>query len=538
METAAKAADPDVRVFAITPASMRALESCGVADGIMSTGRVSSYDRMQVWDALGPGHICFSTEDGAAVSPPLRAIARSLESAAAAAVRGSDASGADSLRLRRERRAVGASETSDGAGSGSASSAPAQLGFIAENGLLNGALFDELQRLDAAGKLQLLCPGKVKSIRAPPAGTTAGMLPSIRAGAGSGDSAAAPSPDQLASVTLEDGRVIRARLLVAADGAMSAVRGAAGIATWGWGYDQTAVVATVRTEAAHATAWQRFLPHGPVAVLPVSGVCKIECIEAECELPPADAGSTLLGAHKRRVSAQRSFLSAMQQGCSSFDPRICVLYNYPLSGDGAATSQCDKHGPAIHSSLLPSPLSPRLLCLCLRLLQLWDGLSSIVWSTSPDHAAALLAMTPPEFAAALNTVLHAPTEAFAAALTGSDPESAAAEARASMPSGDDAAAATTAGDDAAAAAAEQQRAYAASLFVPSRDRVFFDPLWALQRAAHAATGALARATASAGLSPAFMPPPRIAASVGGRASFPLRFQSANRYIAPRVALIG
>lgn len=273
MEVAARAAEPDVRVFAITPASMRALESCGVADGILSSGRVSSYDRMQVWDALGPGHICFSTDDGAAVPQPLHALARSLESAATAALRGS-ASEPDASRLRRERRAVGASESDSGS---SGRTVPAQLGYIAENGLLNGALFDELQRLDAAGRLQLLCPGKVKSIRAPPAGTTAGMLPSIRAGTGSSgpsspspSPAPAPSPDQLASVTLDDGRVIRARLLVAADGAMSAVRGAAGIATWGWGYDQTAVVATVRTEEAHTTAWQRFLPHGPVAVLPVS----------------------------------------------------------------------------------------------------------------------------------------------------------------------------------------------------------------------------------------------------------------------------
>ena len=37
--------------------------------------------------------------------------------------------------------------------------------------------------------------------------------------------------------------------------------------TVGWRYDASAVVATVATEA-HATAWQRFLPSGPLALLP------------------------------------------------------------------------------------------------------------------------------------------------------------------------------------------------------------------------------------------------------------------------------
>lgn len=183
---------------------------------------------------------------------------------------------------------------------------------------------------------------------------------------------------------------------------------------------------------------------------------------------------------------------------------------------------------------MPVPLPLRMPMPSPR-LQLWDGMSSIVWSTSPDHAAALLAMQPHEFAAALNTVLHAPTDAFAAALTGSDPESAAAEASAAAaPSSAGAASSSGAAD----AEAEAQRAYESSLFVPSRDRIFLDPLWAMQRAAHAATGALTRATAAAGMSPPFMTPPRIASTVGGRASFPLRFQSANRYIAPRVALVG
>jgi 2-octaprenylphenol hydroxylase len=78
-------------------------------------------------------------------------------------------------------------------------------------------------------------------------------------------------------VTLEDGREIQARLLVAADGANSRVRGLAGIPVRGWGYDQNAVVATVRPERPNRdTAWQRFMPSGPLAFLPINdGRCSI-----------------------------------------------------------------------------------------------------------------------------------------------------------------------------------------------------------------------------------------------------------------------
>lgn len=71
-------------------------------------------------------------------------------------------------------------------------------------------------------------------------------------------------------LTLADGRVLRTRLLVGADGAASRVRGMAGIAIGTRDYQQEAVVAVVRTEQPHQeTAWQRFLPTGPLAFLPL-----------------------------------------------------------------------------------------------------------------------------------------------------------------------------------------------------------------------------------------------------------------------------
>ncbi len=73
------------------------------------------------------------------------------------------------------------------------------------------------------------------------------------------------------SVALDDGTRLRARLLVAADGAQSALRVRLGIATLHHDYDQRAIVAHVTTERAHEhTAWQRFQPGGPLALLPLS----------------------------------------------------------------------------------------------------------------------------------------------------------------------------------------------------------------------------------------------------------------------------
>ena len=69
---------------------------------------------------------------------------------------------------------------------------------------------------------------------------------------------------------LDHGDPVRCGLLVGADGGHSRVRNLAGIAVHGWAYDQVAVVATLRTELPHReTAWQRFLPTGPLAFLPL-----------------------------------------------------------------------------------------------------------------------------------------------------------------------------------------------------------------------------------------------------------------------------
>jgi 2-octaprenyl-6-methoxyphenol hydroxylase len=73
------------------------------------------------------------------------------------------------------------------------------------------------------------------------------------------------------TVTLQDGRVLTAPLVVGAEGRGSVIRSAAGIGAVGWDYPQTGVVATVRMERPHGgVAHEYFLPGGPFAILPLT----------------------------------------------------------------------------------------------------------------------------------------------------------------------------------------------------------------------------------------------------------------------------
>lgn len=69
---------------------------------------------------------------------------------------------------------------------------------------------------------------------------------------------------------LESGERLETRLLVAADGALSPIRAMLDFKTREWDYGHRAIVTTVQVESPHqATAWQRFLPTGPLAFLPL-----------------------------------------------------------------------------------------------------------------------------------------------------------------------------------------------------------------------------------------------------------------------------
>ncbi|EIL91220.1 UbiH/UbiF/VisC/COQ6 family ubiquinone biosynthesis hydroxylase [Rhodanobacter spathiphylli] len=114
------------------------------------------------------------------------------------------------------------------------------LGHIVENSLVQWTLWQALQ---SAG-VRVICPAEVTAFEA-----REGRI----------------------QLELAGGETLSAALLVAADGAASPLRRLAGIGTRGRDYAQRAVVAHVTTERPHqATAWQRFLPGGPLALLPLA----------------------------------------------------------------------------------------------------------------------------------------------------------------------------------------------------------------------------------------------------------------------------
>lgn len=92
-----------------------------------------------------------------------------------------------------------------------------------------------------------------------------------------GDEAEGLNLSEWPVIHLADGKRLWARLLVGADGANSPVRSFAGIESRGWDYGRHGVVATLQLEGSGwggertKIAYQRFLPTGPVAVLPLPG---------------------------------------------------------------------------------------------------------------------------------------------------------------------------------------------------------------------------------------------------------------------------
>lgn len=83
--------------------------------------------------------------------------------------------------------------------------------------------------------------------------------------------------EQQVNVTLENGRVITGSVLVAADGTHSALATACGVDWRQESYEQLAVIANVATSLPHqGRAFERFTPHGPLAILPMSqGRCSL-----------------------------------------------------------------------------------------------------------------------------------------------------------------------------------------------------------------------------------------------------------------------
>jgi 2-octaprenyl-6-methoxyphenol hydroxylase len=126
------------------------------------------------------------------------------------------------------------------------------------------------------------------------------------------------------TVTLADGRRLRAPLLVGADGRRSFVRGAVGVRTIGWDYPVTAIVATIAHEKPHeGVAHEYFLPNGPFAILPLKGE-RANIVWAE----PRAAADALLKMNEEDFIAELRLRFGDFLGALSLEgPR----FGYPLS---------------------------------------------------------------------------------------------------------------------------------------------------------------------------------------------------------------
>jgi 2-octaprenyl-6-methoxyphenol hydroxylase len=119
------------------------------------------------------------------------------------------------------------------------------LGYVVANRDLGNALWS---RLSGSAGLTVYCPAEVSRVGV------------------NEQSATIEIAQQGAKTT------IAAKLIVAADGAQSAVRSAVGVDAQVRDYGQTAVITTVLPQRFHDNvAYERFTPNGPLALLPLDG---------------------------------------------------------------------------------------------------------------------------------------------------------------------------------------------------------------------------------------------------------------------------
>ncbi|KGM56661.1 2-octaprenyl-3-methyl-6-methoxy-1,4-benzoquinol hydroxylase [Lysobacter arseniciresistens ZS79] len=201
-----------------------------------------------------------------------------------------------------------------------------QLGWIVENALLVDRLW---AALPAAG-VEIHCPDAATALE---------------------------QHDDGATLELQSGHRLRARLVVAADGADSRLRAMAGVEAPRHDYGQRGLVAYIEHAAPHReTCWQRFLPGGPLAFLPCVGEGGRPCSSIVWSLPDDEAARLLavddaaflaelsrafdgpLG-ELRRVSRRAAFPLRRQLARSQLAGRLVLVGDaahavHPLAGQG------------------------------------------------------------------------------------------------------------------------------------------------------------------------------------------------------------
>ncbi|KAM0897963.1 hypothetical protein ACQ4PT_022232 [Festuca glaucescens] len=201
---------PDSRVSTVTPATISFFRDIGAWEHIQQQ-RHAFFGKMQVWDYTGLGYTRYNARD-----------------------------------VCKEH-----------------------LGCVVENKVLCNSLLLRLQeQKEDIGKM--IYPTRLVSLAFPSKSRQgAAGLKSPSTEAGSTGHTSEEFRSNLVKLDLSDGRTLYSKLVVGADGSKSNVRQTAGIKTSGWNYPQSAIICTVEHIADNDCAWQRFLPSGPVALLPI-----------------------------------------------------------------------------------------------------------------------------------------------------------------------------------------------------------------------------------------------------------------------------
>jgi 2-polyprenylphenol 6-hydroxylase len=227
------------------------------------------------------------------------------------------------------------------------------LGYIVENAVLHNALLTELKKYSNVTIFANAEP-KAMVIESP-------SRP-VRSSQHQGDLATDSIVLQLAE------QQIRAKLLVGADGGKSWVRRYAHIDCHEWSYDHEALVTTVATETKHQkTAWQCFLPSGPLALLPLldENTCSVvwsaspmeinrlkNLTEAAFNLEITNAFEYRLG-NIQRITNQISIPLTMRHAKEYINSRLALIGDaahtiHPLAGQGANLGFMDALALACH----------------------------------------------------------------------------------------------------------------------------------------------------------------------------------------------
>lgn len=157
----------------------------------------------------------------------------------------------------------------------------------------------------------------------------------------------------MARLSLADGRTISAPLVIASDGAQSALRNMAGIEVIARDYGQSGLVTTISHELEHdGTAYEHFRPAGPFASLPLPGrrssLVWTESNKRAAELkvlPPeqvADEIEAVMGSSLGRVTLEeglQAFPLKLQIARSFTAPRLALIGDaahvvHPVAGQG------------------------------------------------------------------------------------------------------------------------------------------------------------------------------------------------------------